>query len=298
MIEIKNLTKTFGSIVAVDNLSLTFDDGIYGVVGQNGAGKSTLFRLISDIYVKDAGSITIDGYDSSSEDGKKLIFFLPDTPYFEKFSRVSDMLALYGNFYDIDEDRFYSLIDTFKLPRNGRIGTFSKGMLRQTFLALALSVNVKYLFLDEAFDGLDPLILEVIKEEILKTRDLGRTIIASSHNVNTLEKLVDTFVMITKGKITGNDKNENIGQNYVKFQALFQNEVTEELLINNGIRVVSFRKYGSICNIVVLDEENIEELIQKVSPTILLERVPIDINEIITLNMMIAKKEAEENENK
>ena len=103
--------------------------------------------------------------------------------------------------------------------------------------------------------------------------------------------------MITKGKITGNDTNENIGQNYVKFQVLFQNDVAEEDLTNSGINVVSFRKYGSICNIVVLEQENVEELINKVSPTILLERVPIDINEIITLNMLIAKKEAE-HENK
>ena len=297
MIEIKNLTKKFDTNIAVNNLSLTFDTGIYGVVGQNGAGKSTLFRLISDIYVKDAGSITIDGYDSSSEEGKKLIFFLPDTPYFEKHSKVSDMIDLYSNFYNIDTERFYSLIELFKLPKDGRIGKFSKGMLRQTFIALSLSVECKYLFLDEAFDGLDPLVLETIKEKILETKDLGRTIVASSHNVNTLEKLVDSFIMITKGKITGNDTNENIGQNYVKFQVLFQNDVTEEDLIHTGINVVSFRKYGSICNIVVLEQENVEELINKVSPTILLERVPIDINEIITLNMLIAKKEVE-HENK
>ena len=297
MIEITNLTKKFDDIIAIDHLSLKFDEGVYGVVGQNGAGKSTLFRLISDIYVKNEGTITVDGFDSSSEEAKKLIFFLPDTPYFEKHAKVSDMIDLYLNFYDIDLDRFYKLIDTFKLPRNGKISSFSKGMLRQLFLALSLSVECKYLFLDEAFDGLDPLILETIKEEILKTRDLGRTIIASSHNVATLEKLVDVFIMITKGKITGNDTNENIGQSYIKFQALFEKNVSEEDLLNKGINVVSFRKYGSICNIVVLEQDNVENMIQEVSPTILLERVPIDINEIITLNMLVAKKEAE-NENK
>ena len=132
--------------------------------------------------------------------------------------------------------------------------------------------------------------IEVIKDELLKAKEEGKVIVISSHNISSLEKLVDTFVMITKGKIAQNDTSETLGTNYVKFQAMFKYEVTEEALRNVGLDVVSFKKYGSIFNIVVMDEENIEEKINKVAPTTLLERIPIDAEEIVKLNMMVARK--------
>ena len=96
--------------------------------------------------------------------------------------------------------------------------------------------------------------------------------------------------MITKGKISRNESNETFGTNYVKFQALFKSEVTEDLFKKAGLTVVSFKKYGSIYNIVVMDEEGIEDKINKVAHASLLERIPIDAEEIVKLNMMVARK--------
>ncbi len=290
MIEIRNVTKKFGTLAAIDNLTLDIDSGIYGLVGQNGAGKSTLFRAISDVYVIDEGSITIDGYSNSSKEGKELVFFLSDDPYVEKNDSINKMLAFYGNFYDIDKNKFFKLIEKFNLPHNGVISKFSKGMKRQTFISLALSIKTKYLLLDEAFDGLDPVVLETIKEELLKSKDEGKVIVASSHNINTLESLVDTFILITQGKLSNNDSKERFGQNYIKFQAFFTRDVSEDEFRKAGLELVSLKKFGSIYNVVLLDEENIEEKIKTIAPTNLLERVPIDSEEIVKLSMMVASR--------
>ena len=290
MIEIKNVSKVFGTRVAVDNLSLNIESGIYGLVGQNGAGKSTLFRIIAGVYDIQEGTVEIDLHTSTTTEAKKLVFFLPDDPFVDRNDNIKDIYDYYSCFYEFDEERFVSLIDKFSLPKNVAISKFSKGMKRQTFVCLALAIKVKYLLLDEAFDGLDPITLEVIKDELLKAKEEGKVIVISSHNISSLEKLVDTFVMITKGKIAQNDTSETLGTNYVKFQAMFKYEVTEEALRNVGLDVVSFKKYGSIFNIVVMDEENIEGKINKVAPTTLLERIPIDAEEIVKLNMMVARK--------
>ena len=291
MIQIKNVTKRFGEVIAVDNLSLHIDNGIYGLVGQNGAGKSTLFRLIAGVYKKDSGDILIDTFDAETKQAKELVFFLPDDPYVERNGNMRNMLNFYANFYDVDVEKFDKLIDKFELPRNTSLRGFSKGMKRQAFISLALSIKCKYLLLDEAFDGLDPIVLDIIKDELLEAKDEGKVIVVSSHNINTLEKLVDTFIMVTQGRLSNVNSNENIGENFVKYQALYKNDVTEEMFTAKGLTVVSFKKYGSIHNIVVMDCEGLDEKMNEIGNPILLERVPIDIDEIVKLNMLIARKE-------
>ena len=294
MIEIKNATKKFGTLAAVDNLSLNIDAGIYGLVGQNGAGKSTLFRTISGVFDIDEGSISVDGFDASEKEAKELVFFLPDDPFVERHDKLSNVLNFYSNFYDIDKNKFFKLIKKFELPLDTMVSKFSKGMKRQAFISLALSINVKYLLLDEAFDGLDPIVLETIKEELLASKEEGKVIVVSSHNISTLEKLVDTFILITKGQLSSNESNERFGQNFIKFQAFFKQDISMEDLTKVGLQVVSLKKYGSIYNIVVLDQENVDSIISGVAPTILLERVPIDSEEIVKLSMMVARKEYED----
>ena len=177
----------------------------------------------------------------------------------------------------------YTLSDLEQNSANGVLSRFSKGMKRQTFISLALSIKTKYLLLDEAFDGLDPIVLETIKDEILKTKEEGKTIVISSHNISTLQKLVDTFILISKGKLADNESTERFGQNFIKFQAMFKRDISKDELTKKGLNIVSFRKYGSIYNIVVLDVDNVDEIISSVAPATLLEQVPIDSEEIVKL---------------
>ena len=169
MIEIKKLCKSYGDKLVLNNLSITIENGkIFGLVGINGAGKSTLLRLISGIYKADCGDILVDGENVyENENKKKDIFFLPDEPYYGINTTPLNLIDLYQEFYDFNKQEYLNYLEIFKLPLNKKMHTFSKGMKRQVFVSLALAIKPKYLLLDEAFDGLDPLARLTFKRAII-----------------------------------------------------------------------------------------------------------------------------------
>jgi len=298
MIQISNATKRFDQKVAISSLSLDIDTGVIGLVGQNGAGKSTLLRMIAGVYQVDEGKILVDSFLNTSKESKELVFFLPDDPYAPINSDVNSVLEFYKLFYDVDEDIFDNLVDKFTLPRKVKINKFSKGMKRLLFIALSLSINCRYLLLDEAFDGLDPLVLETVKEQIVRIcKDKEKTVVVSSHNVTALEKLVDKFVVIHDGRLSKDGDLDSLGETFVKYQAIFKEAVDEETLTQLGLNVVSYRKAGSIHNFVINNSKNkdVEKILDKLNPT-LLENIAIDANEIILLQMALAKKESKHHE--
>ena len=298
MIQISNATKRFDQKIAISSLSLDIDTGVIGLVGQNGAGKSTLLRMIAGVYQVDEGKILVDSFLSTSKESKELVFFLPDDPYAPINSDIKSVLEFYKLFYNVDEDIFDNLVDKFTLPRNVKINKFSKGMKRLLFIALSLSINCRYLLLDEAFDGLDPLVLETVKEQIVRIcKDKEKTVVVSSHNVTALEKLVDKFVVIHDGRLSKDGDLDSLGETFVKYQAIFKEAVDEETLTQLGLNVLSYRKAGSIHNFVINNSKNVdvEKILDRLNPT-LLENIAIDANEIILLQMALAKKESKHHE--
>ena len=289
MIEIKNLVKTFGSVRAVDDLSITVNSGINGLIGENGAGKSTLLRLISDVYQPDSGEITIDGINNNDVSAKKEIFFLPDNPYAPHNSAVMQTFEFYSTLFDLDKDKFMEIMNKLSLPTDRKVSTYSKGMRRQLFIAIALSSNAKYALLDEAFDGLDPLVLATVREEIIKDAD-KKTYIVSSHNISSLERLCDSFILLSKGRVGKNGDVEHLGENFVKYQILVKGQLEQKDLEALSYRVLSFKKVGSICNVVFRDEID-ESIIRNKMDVILLEKIAIDPDELIALEMLAARKE-------
>ena len=217
MIKITNLTKKFGEKAAISNLSIDIDKGLIGLGGHNGAGKSTLFRLISGVYLPTEGEITVDGYASTTKEAKEKIFFLPDDPYTPAGADIKETFKFYSTFYDVDVTKFNQIINKFNLPWDKKVRVFSKGMRRLLFIALTLSINCEMLLMDEAFDGLDPVVLETVKYEILKIYEENRTIILSSHNVTALEKLVDKFIVIHEGKLSGDGSLDFLGETFEYF---------------------------------------------------------------------------------
>lgn len=298
MIQINNATKRFDEKVAVSSLSLDIESGVIGLVGQNGAGKSTLLRMIAGVYRTDEGEILIDSLPSTSKRSKELVFFLPDDPYAPINSDINSVKEFYQLFYFVDEDIFDNLIDKFNLPRRVKINKFSKGMRRLLFIALSLSISCRYLLLDEAFDGLDPLVLETVKEQIVRIcKDKEKTVVVSSHNVTALEKLVDKFVIIHDGRLSNDGDLDSLGETFIKYQAIFDKACDEETLLELGLSVLSYRKAGSIHNFVINNKENkdIEKILSILKPS-LLETVAIDANEIILLQMAMANKEDKHHE--
>lgn len=289
MISIKNLTKTFGSVKAVNDLTIDIYPGINGLIGENGAGKSTLLRLISDVYQQDNGEITVDELSNKDIRVKNNIFYLSDNPYAPHSMNVEQVYDLYATLFDLDRNTFEGIMKKLKLPFDRKVSTFSKGMRRQFFIAIALSAKAEYVLLDEAFDGLDPLVLDVIKQEIIKEAD-HKTYIISSHNISSLERLCDNFILLSKGRCKKNSDMEHLGENFVKYQILTKEEIKEEDLKAVAIRTLTFKKLGSIYNIVTygaIDEVKLKEKYH----VILCERIPIDPDELIALEMLNARKD-------
>ena len=290
MIKIENLTKRFGTKVAVDNLSIDIEGGVSGLVGENGAGKSTLFRLISGVYQPDGGSITVDEYPANSKEAKESLFFLSDEPFFNLGDSPLSLYDSYSAFFDIDKERYLYLIKKFGLNPKGKLQTFSKGMKRQTFIAISLSINVKYLLLDEAFDGLDPLVLDSIKEEITKKAQEGTSVVISTHNIGLLEKLADRFIILSRGVLANTKENEDKAEKMIKMQILFKKEYGPEAFKQAGLEVISYKKIGSIIHLVIQEDDKVEEKIQSVDKPIIMEKIPLDREETIKLMMLSAKE--------
>lgn len=287
MIEIKNLTKKFNEVIAVNDLSLTIEEGIHGLVGRNGAGKSTLLRLIADVYKKDDGQILIDNLENNSKEAKEQVYFLSDDPLFNYNDTPYQVFNFYNSLFDFDKEKFQYLVDRFGLPKDRKISTYSKGMRRQLFIVLTLSSKAKYLLMDETFDGLDPLVLDDIKEEIIKFAET-KTVIISSHNLASLEKLCNNFIILSKGKLRKNGEMEDLAQNICKYQVIFKFKVTEEELKAAGIDVIKYDTVGSIIHLIT--NGDYEDLIkEKYSPT-LIENIGITEEEIFKVNMMMEDK--------
>ena len=204
MIEIKDLCKSFGDKQVLLDLNLNIEDGkVMGLVGINGAGKSTLLRTLCGVYKADSGSITVDGEKSYENPNiKKDFFFLPDDPYYDLNSTPASILKLYKAMYKVDEAKYNEYLDHFKINPKMKMSKFSKGMKRQTFISLALAIHPKYLVLDEAFDGLDPLARLKFKRELVDMiSDYNSTVIISSHSLRELEDICDTFALLDKNHI-------------------------------------------------------------------------------------------------
>ena len=288
MIEIKNLTKRFPpSVIAVNNLTLNIDKGVNGLIGENGAGKSTLLRLIADVYKKDEGEILVGGNDSSTDESRKNVFFLSDDPFYSSNGTAMSNMEFYASLFDLDKERFKSMMNKLDLPLDRRIGTFSKGMRRQLFLCIALSMNAECILLDEAFDGVDPIVQEVVKEEIVNfSKD--KLFLISSHNLLSLERLCDSFILLSKGSLKKEGEKEDMGKSFYKYQILFDKDVTEEELRQKGIHVVNMRKMGSITYLITTEDDK-DLIVENYHPS-LIENVVIEKDEALKLEMMIKEE--------
>lgn len=280
MIEIKNLRKSYdGKTDILEEMSVTIpSSSVFGLVGINGSGKSTLLRLISGVLRADHGQILIDGEDVyENEKIKKQIFFLPDDPYYTANVCANELADLYRATHDFNEDVFREYLKRFRLDAKKPIRNFSKGMKRQVFVSLALAVQPKYLLLDEAFDGLDPLARFSLKRSLARmVEEKGGTVIISSHSLRELEDFCDSYGIIDHGKMTCSGDLEGDMQKIYKFQAAFDREVArEELMFCMSVvqtgRVVQMTARG--------DKEEIMQKIQALNP-LFVEEIPMDFEEM------------------
>ncbi len=287
MLEIKNITKKFGDTVALDNLSFTIPDGsVFGLIGSNGSGKSTLLRIISGVYQPDAGSAMIDGMDTfECPEAKEKCFFIPDFPFVYNNSTVSGMASLYRDMYPTwSEEKFQKISCLFPIDVKSRIINMSKGMQRQAALIIALSACPKYIMLDEIFDGLDPVVRQLVKKLLMEmVAECGTTVVIASHNLRELEDVCDHVGLIHKGGIVMEKELDAAKLGIHRIQVVFDEDKGEGVL--SDLNVVNVVRQGKMLTLTVRgDGEEIEKRVRQLDP-IYMEMLPLTLEEVFISEM-------------
>lgn len=283
MIHIKNVTKRYEDMIAINDISSEMEEGkIFGLVGSNGAGKSTLLRLLAGVQKPESGEIFIDDekiYENPRV--KENIFFVAEEPCFLPQANLKDMAKFYSSVYpNWNGERFQKLNTLFRLDLKRKLNNFSRGMKRQASLVLALSTMPKILLLDEIFDGLDPVIrlafVEILKEDV---RERGITVVVSSHNLRELEELCDHFVLMHKGNIVFQKDLEDLKLGIHKIQVAFK-EVPQEIDFE-GLEIKKIDINGTVAKLILKGErETILEKMNTLNP-LLVDTLPLTLEEVI-----------------
>jgi ABC-2 type transport system ATP-binding protein len=206
IVEVKNVKKRFGDYLANNDITLNVESGkIFGLLGPNGAGKTTLIRMINNIYVPDEGSITVFG-EPVSTNTQNRIAYLPEERGLYKKQKVLDQLIYFAQLKNIDKleakkraEKWLIRFDAASWA-NKKIQDLSKGMAQKVQFISTLLHNPELLILDEPFSGFDPINAELIKEVILEQKNMGKTIILSTHVMHQVEQMCDDICLINKGK--------------------------------------------------------------------------------------------------
>ena len=269
MITATGIKKSFGSKTVFNGADISVDDGsICGLVGINGAGKSTLLRILCGVLTADGGSAKIDGKDIfDNPEVKRGIFFLADEPFFEYGLTCEKLCEFYKTVYDFDESIFRKYTDKFGSELKKPIRNFSKGMKRQVYIAAAFACRPKYLFLDEAFDGLDPLSRLEFKRGIIELQEGGTTVIIASHSLRELEDICDSFILIDNMTVKVCGKIEDALDNIVKLQVVFSTEMEEK---DMPFPCMRFTRVGRVVTVVARGgKDELTDRLNKLNPLII-----------------------------
>lgn len=287
MIKIESATKYFTDVCSLDAVTMRIPDGsIFGLIGSNGSGKSTLLRAMSGIFALDKGCVLYDGFNiwENTEQKAKLVY-LSDEPFFLPHSSIREMRDLYRSLYPTFSDtKFEQLLKVLGLPEHRKINTFSKGMQKQTSVLLGLSVCPKYLFCDETFDGLDPVMRHLVKRILMDDiAERGTTVVIASHNLRELEDVCDHIALLHRGKLLSQRELDDMKLNIQKIQAVFTDEGAEEKL--RTLPLLNLERRGSMYTIVARGtRDELETALQQMHPQFC-ECIPLTLEEIFISEM-------------
>ena len=271
MIEIRECSKAFGALQAVNNVSMDIGEReVFGLVGSNGAGKSTLLRMVAGILKPDKGSITVDDMEVyDNETAKELFFYRLHYPKFEI-------------------QRFSKLMRQFRLDEKQRISSFSKGMKKLLMVLLGISAGTKYLLCDETFDGLDPVVRQGVKS-LFAAEILSRefTPVLASHNLRELEDICDHVGLLHKGGMILSKDLEDMKFHIHKIQCVLQDKKLEDAL-RKELDVLKIDHQGSLTLITARGTRTeIMHRIQEKNP-LFCEVLPLSLEEIFISETEVA----------
>ena len=290
MIELKNVSKYYGDIAAVDNISLTIKDGVVmGLLGTNGAGKSTLLRCMAGILKPEHGEILINGQPVwNNPEAKSLFFYISDDQYYFPNSTPKEFGAFYKTYYPaFDAERFHELLNKIDLPANRKIRTFSKGMKKQLSILLGICAGTQYLFCDETFDGLDPVMRQAIKALFIQEMAERKfTPVIASHNLRELEDISDHIGLLHKGGVLLSQDLEDLRCNLTKVQCVLPEEYDQK--IQDALLVMKMQRHGKLLTMTVRGEsEKVVAWLNSLNP-IYCEAIPLTLEEIFISETEVA----------
>lgn len=287
MIELKNITKSFGGNTAVEDISIKVENGsVYGLVGFNGAGKTTLLKCAAGIYKPDSGSALIDGKNTfECAPVRQRMFYFADEQWYPKYSSLLKTAQFYAGYYPgYSFDTLDKLCGVFSLDKNEKLSSFSKGMLRQAMMIIGISANPSVILLDEAFDGLDPAVRVKMNNMILDyVAEKGCSVLISSHYLREISDICDRVALINGKKIALECSVDDIGADRCKFRLVFDDEKSEEDFA--GFDIKRFRSDGRMITVSLKGDADINEAkLREMSP-LLLEKFPLTLEEIFLEEM-------------
>ena len=205
MITSRELTKKFGSLTAVDGITLTLEPGhIYAMLGPNGSGKTTWMKMAAGLLKPTSGEILYNG-EPVGINSRRYVAYMSTEPYFYTWMTVKDVGKYYEDFFeDFSMEKYEALLRKMELTDEMKTRALSSGMMAKLKIAVTMARDAKVYMLDEPFNGIDLLARDEIRECILKEAGAEKLLILSSHLVEEMEAIADRAVFIRKGKLVEN----------------------------------------------------------------------------------------------
>lgn len=270
MLKVENVTKYYGTNLAVDHLSFTVDDGeIFGLLGSNGAGKTTTFRMIMGLLDATSGKITLDGKKIDYSVTDKIGFVTEERSLLTKMT-VKEQIIYYGRLKGLSEKEILKRLDDWlerfqiKEYKNRKIKELSKGNQQKIQFIAAVINEPKLLILDEPFTGLDPINVKLLKAAIYSLQKKGCSIIFSSHQMEHIEQFCEKLVILVKGKTVLEGYLKDIKESYQKKNIFIRGDVTaKELESING--VLSVEKKLNEFEVKIESNKIVEQVFKKIA---------------------------------
>jgi len=266
-LEVKNLTKTFDGITAVDNASFEVPEGsIFGLIGRNGAGKTTTIRMMMNIFMPDSGEVILRGTKVGQE-FKNQVGYLPEERGLYKKMKVLDTLLFFAEIKGKSgkevRQNAKNYLERFDLldRKDAKIEDLSKGNQQKVQFISTILHEPEFIILDEPFSGLDPINTNLLKEIILEEKKKNKVIILSTHLMDFAEKMCDHIAMIDRGKIILNGLLNDIKQKYAKKNVVLNYEGDISFLNNHNI-IEKISDYGNTTGIELKETSQIQQLLK------------------------------------
>ncbi len=282
MIEVLNLTKTYGKYKALDGLNLHVKQGsVFGLLGPNGSGKTTLIKHLVGVFENETGTVKIEGkdvFDNAEVKGK--IIYIPDDVFFFSQYSILETAKFYASLYpNWSWERFETLKQAFPIDIKRRVTKLSKGMQKQVAFWLSICARPKVMILDEPVDGLDPVMRKKVWNLVLQdVVEYGTTVLVSSHNLRELEDICDHVGIMFNGKMMIERELDNMKSDIHKLQLAYAGYIPEKILDSESI--LHQTQSGSVIQYIVRGDRT--TIINKVRGTnpVILDILPLTLEEI------------------